>query len=51
MSLAHLCCGYTFQQLTTGFGIGLGTAPRYVTEALEVLAELAPTFEDAMAVA
>lgn len=42
MSLAHLRSGHTFAQLASGFGIGVATAHRYVTEALEVLAALAP---------
>ncbi|MGA5703104.1 transposase family protein [Peterkaempfera bronchialis] len=51
MSLAHLRCGHTFTQLAAGFGVGLATAHHYVTEAVEVLAELAPTLEEAVAVA
>lgn len=51
LALAHLRCGHTFAQLAAGFGIGLATAHRYVTEAIEVLAALAPKLEEAMAVA
>jgi hypothetical protein len=46
MSLAHLRCGHTFAQLAAGFGIGVATAHRYVAEALEVPAALAPTLEE-----
>jgi hypothetical protein len=42
MTLAHLRCGHTFTQLAAGFGVGLATAHRYVTEAVDVLAVLAP---------
>jgi hypothetical protein len=51
MTLAHLRCGHTFTQLAAGFGVGLATAHRYVTEAVDVLAVLAPTLQQAMAVA
>ncbi|MER5501987.1 transposase family protein [Streptomyces sp. NPDC002561] len=51
MTLAHLRCGHTFAQLAAGFGVGLATAHRYVTEAVDVLAVLAPTLQQAMAVA
>ncbi|MET8804901.1 transposase family protein [Streptomyces sp. NPDC004546] len=42
LALAHLRCGHTYAQLAAGFGIGTTTAYRYVNEAVEVLAELAP---------
>ena len=51
MALAHLRCGHTFAQLAAGFGVGLVTAHRYVTEAVAVVAVLAPTLQQAMAVA
>lgn len=51
MSLAHLRCGHTFVQLAAGFGVGLAAAHRYITEAIEVLAALAPTLEQAIATA
>jgi hypothetical protein len=51
MALAHLRCGHTFAQLAAGFGVGLATAHRYVSEAVDVLAVLAPTLQQAMAVA
>jgi Helix-turn-helix of DDE superfamily endonuclease len=40
--LAHLRCGHTCAQLTAGFGVGTATVYRYVTEAVGLLAELAP---------
>ncbi|EDY43597.1 IS5-like element ISStsp4 family transposase [Streptomyces sp. SPB074] len=46
--LAHLRCGHTYAQLAAGFGIGTATAYRYVAEAIDVLAALAPTLADAM---
>ncbi|MEU8471229.1 transposase family protein [Streptomyces sp. NPDC029006] len=51
LALAHLCCGHTYAQLAAGFGIGLATVYRYVVEAVEVLAALAPTLQQAMTVA
>ncbi|MEV6013223.1 IS5 family transposase [Streptomyces sp. NPDC051976] len=49
--LAHLRCGHTYAQLAAGFGIGLTTVYRYIAEAVEVLAALAPTLQQAMTVA
>ncbi|MFJ3272688.1 transposase family protein [Streptomyces sp. NPDC086776] len=49
--LAHLRCGHTYAQLAAGFGIGLATVYRYIVEAVEVLAALAPTLQQAMTVA
>ncbi|MFD6149104.1 transposase family protein [Streptomyces sp. NPDC060243] len=46
--LAHLRCGHAYAQLAAGFGIGTATAYRYVAEAIDVLAALAPTLADAM---
>jgi DDE superfamily endonuclease/Helix-turn-helix of DDE superfamily endonuclease len=40
--LAHLRCGHTYAQLAAGFGVGTSTVGRYVAEAVEVLAALAP---------
>ncbi|MFJ7063124.1 transposase family protein [Streptomyces griseobrunneus] len=48
--LAHLRCGDTYAQLAAGFGIGVATAFRYIREAVEVLATLAPTLDEAMKV-
>ncbi|MFJ2296988.1 IS5 family transposase [Streptomyces sp. NPDC087894] len=46
--LAHLRCGHTYAQLAAGFGVGTTTAYRYIAEAIDVLAALAPTLADAM---
>ncbi|WP_210593987.1 transposase family protein [Streptomyces sp. GESEQ-35] len=46
--LAHLRSGHTYAQLAAGFGVGTTTAYRYVAEAIEVLASLAPTLAEAM---
>ncbi|MDT0341324.1 transposase family protein [Streptomyces litchfieldiae] len=46
--LAHLRCGHTYAQLAAGFGVGTTTVYRYVTEAVEVLAALAPELATAM---
>jgi hypothetical protein len=46
--LAHLRCGHTYAQLAAGFKVGTATAYRYVTEAVDLLAALAPTLEQAM---
>lgn len=47
--LAHLRNGHPFAQLAAGFRIGLATAHRYVKEAVDLLAGLAPTLEQAIA--
>lgn len=46
LTLAHLRNGHPYAQLAAGFGIGITTAYRYITEAVEVLAALAPTLEE-----
>ncbi|MEU0375518.1 transposase family protein, partial [Streptomyces sp. NPDC006283] len=51
LALAHLRMGHTYAQLAAGFGIGTTTAYRYATEAVELLAGLAPTLTDAIRVA
>ncbi|MEV4591293.1 transposase family protein, partial [Streptomyces chartreusis] len=48
LALAHLRVGHTYAQLAAGFGIGTTTAYRYVTEAVDLLADLAPTLADAI---
>lgn len=48
---AHLRKGETYTDLAAGFGIGTTTVFRYIHEALEVLATLAPSLSDAIAVA
>lgn len=51
LALAHLRCGDTYAQLAAGFGIGIATVYRYVREVIKVLAELAPTLDEAIATA
>ena len=51
MVLAHLRMGETYCDLAVGFGVGVTTAYRYLREALQVLAALAPTLEEAIQVA
>ncbi|WP_189152184.1 transposase family protein [Streptomyces lacrimifluminis] len=46
--LAHLRCGDTYAQLATGFGVGIATVYRYIREAVEILAALAPSLAEAM---
>lgn len=48
MVLAHLRKGETYRDLAVGFGVGVTTAYRYLREALQVLAALAPTLEQAI---
>ncbi|MEU0234903.1 MULTISPECIES: transposase family protein [unclassified Streptomyces] len=48
LALAHLRMGHTYAQLAAGSGIGTATAYRYVTEAVDLLADLAPTPTDAV---
>lgn len=49
--LAHLRKGETYTDLTTGFGIGTTTAFRYIHEAIEVLAALALSLQEAVTAA
>jgi hypothetical protein len=49
--VAHLRKGETYADLAVGFGIGTTTAFRYIREAIEVLAALAPSLPHAVAVA
>ncbi|MDQ0798162.1 hypothetical protein QFZ58_006650 [Streptomyces sp. B1I3] len=48
LALAHLRCGDTYAQLASGFGIGIATVYRYIREAVEALAVLAPSLAEAM---
>jgi hypothetical protein len=49
--LAHLRKGETYRDLAAGFAIGTTTVYRYLREGLDVLAALAPTLDQAIAVA
>jgi hypothetical protein len=49
--IAHLRKGETYTDLALGFGIGTTTVFRYIQEALDVLADRAPTLEQAIEVA
>ncbi|MCZ7433352.1 IS5 family transposase [Streptomyces sp. WMMC1477] len=46
--LAHLRNGTTYAQLAAGFEIGTSTVYRYINEAVELLAALAPTLAEAV---
>ncbi|MDX3764112.1 transposase family protein, partial [Streptomyces sp. AK02-04a] len=48
LALAHLRNGHPYAHLAAGFGIGTTTAYRYITEAVDLLAALAPTLEQAV---
>ncbi|GHE58892.1 transposase [Streptomyces capitiformicae] len=48
LTLAHLRNGQPYAQLAAGFGIGTTTVYRYITEAVELLATLAPTLAEAV---
>ncbi|MDQ0904050.1 hypothetical protein QFZ22_000035 [Streptomyces canus] len=48
LTLVHLRNGQPYAQLAAGFGIGTTTVYRYVTEAVELLAALAPTLAEAV---
>lgn len=53
LALVHLRCGDTYQSLATAFGIGVAIVYRYIGEAVDVLASLAPTLKqgvDAVAI-
>ena len=50
LALAHLRKGETYAELSDGYGIGTTTVFRYIHEAIQVLAALAPTMNAAMAV-
>ena len=49
--LAHLRKGETYTDLATGFQIGTTTVFRYIREALDVLATLAPSLPEAITTA
>jgi hypothetical protein len=49
--VAYLRKGETYTDLAAGFGVGVSTAYRYIREGLTLLADLAPTLEQAMQVA
>ena len=49
--VAHLRKGETYRDLAEGFEIGTSTVYRYLREGLELLAAMAPTLEEAIAVA
>ncbi|GAA3597364.1 hypothetical protein GCM10022295_92450 [Streptomyces osmaniensis] len=46
--LAHLRSGHAYAQLAAGFGVGTTTACRYIAEAIDVPAALAPPLAEAM---
>lgn len=46
--LRHLRNGQPYAQLAAGFGSGAATAYRYITEAVNLLAALAPTLTEAV---
>lgn len=48
---AHLRCGDTYTRLAAGFGVGLATVCRYIHEAVQLLAALAPDLTKAVKVA
>ena len=48
MVLAHLRNGTTYAQLAAGFQVGTSTVFRYISEAVGLLAQLAPTLQDAI---
>lgn len=47
-ALANLRCGDTYAQLAARFGVGIATVYRYLREAVEALAALAPSLAEAM---
>lgn len=48
LALAHLRCGDTYGRLAAAFNVGLATVYRYIREAVDVLAALAPALEQAV---
>ncbi|MEU3282080.1 IS5 family transposase [Streptomyces antibioticus] len=48
LTLAHLRNGQPYAQLAAGFGVGTTTVYRYVNQAVELLAALAPTLAEAV---
>ncbi len=46
--LAHLRCGDTYTRLAASFGIGVATVHRYIREAVDLLAALVPTLQQAL---
>jgi hypothetical protein len=46
LTLAHLRAGHTYAQLAAGSGVGTSTVYRYLTEAVTLLADLAPTLAE-----
>jgi hypothetical protein len=48
LTLAHFRNGHPYAQLAAGFGVGTTTAFRFIAEAVEVLAALAPTLAEAV---
>ncbi|MFF8973525.1 transposase family protein [Streptomyces sp. NPDC014995] len=51
LALAHLRRGDTYAQLAAGFGVGIATGYRYIHEAINVLAAVAPTLEQVVTAA
>ena len=51
LTVAHLRKGETYADLACGFAIGTSTVYRYLREALELLAAMAPTLAEAIDVA
>ncbi|MFD9631626.1 IS5 family transposase [Streptomyces violascens] len=48
LTVAHLRNGTTYAQLAAGFRIGTSTVYRYIREAVDLLATLAPTLDEAV---
>lgn len=51
LTLAHLRCGDTNGRLAAAFDVGITTIHRYIREAVDVLAALAPTLAQAVSTA
>ncbi|MGW1848729.1 transposase family protein [Streptomyces sp. NPDC001966] len=47
--LAHLRCGDTYARLAAGFRVGIATVHLYIRKAVDLLAALAPTLDQAIA--